>query len=152
MESRHPPSPFPPRLIPYVMTKPSYVHSRSRPIPAVPALSHFLASVLFRTSLTSLLSPPRHTAYPSHPYLPPSPFHLPRHPSRSIELSIHYSICYLIVCAVWFVVYPTLSLVGHSGSWWKQKTAFGFLYISIVPGLLGIIFRCLEGPMVPDGR
>ena len=87
-------------------------------------LSLFLALVSFRTSSHSLASPPPASPFPFSP--PSTPPFLPRHLSRLTELSIHYSICYLIVCAVWFVVYLTLTLlsdvVDHSGN----ETTFGF--------------------------
>lgn len=61
------------------------------------------------------------------------------HLSRPTELSIHYNICYLIVRAVWFVVYLTLSflsdVVDHGGN----KTAFGY-FIYPAPVILEGIF------------
>ena len=68
----------------------------------------------------TLLAPYRH---PSCPFRLPSPFLLPCHLSRFTELSIHYSICYLIcVCRlVCSLPYPFL-LVRCRGPQWKQDS------------------------------
>jgi hypothetical protein len=58
---------------------------------------------------------------------PPSTFLLPRHPSRLTELSIHYSICYLIYVSVWFVVYLTLSFLSDVVDRGGNMKAFGSL-------------------------
>lgn len=90
-------------------------------------LSLFLALVSFQTSSNSLASPPSTFPFP-FPHPPSTPFLLPPHLSRFTELSIHYSICYLIVCAVWFVAYLTLSILSDVVDRSGNETAFGFLH------------------------
>ena len=105
-----------------------YVHSRSRPIPAVPALYRtFLFSCTCLIS-DSLASPSPASLLPSSPFpsSPPPSFFLVICPGL---LNYRFTTVYVILfaCAVWFVVYLTLSflldVVDRSGN----KTALDLL-------------------------
>lgn len=79
------------------------------------------------------------------------PFLFHHHLSKPTELSIHYSISYLIVCAVWFVVYLNLSFLSHVVDRGGNKTV-SWILISFDSSTLEAIFGCLEGLDGPDGR
>ena len=151
-ESRRPPptpSSVPPP--PFLMSRQAfYVHSRSCLIPAVPALyctfPLFLHSSHSGYSPITLLAPRRNFPYPSHPSPSPPPFL--RHLSNFSELSIHYSIRYLIcVCCLFCSLPYPLFLVGCRGSWWKQDS----LWIPHPPCSKCIWLPCL-GIWDPDER
>jgi len=121
-----------------------------------PQCLHFTAHLSFFLHLPRsghpLLAPHRHPLYPSHPFHLPPPLLLPRRLSRPTELSIHYSICYLIVCAVWFVVYLNLSFLLDVVDRGGNKTAFGYFNL-VFPSVLAVVFRYLgPRPYGRDGR